>query len=307
MAQQENTSDATLAPEETLFQDEEAQQDTFRFDELSNFFVCFLNLFSGWVPPGFVQISLFGVVQHLSFKVPKAATIAMSTDPEWECPSVFDVYVAKCDSLREALLESKQMPVQNAFYEYLRDSARHFVSMRNSIRRAEAELLAVAHDGEDPDYGEIEEVWRMFQECVGQYEGFTREFRAKLEKQQGLASHVRDGPPCTLHSLMKSVRAVLGCIACFPVSGFLVALAVCVVYFRDSVHNSGGNVFTSKMKEALGTLSMRCSSSWKEGPEYQEEQGLHIPAIEKETSVGSSFSSSCYFAVGDVEGTTRIL
>jgi len=144
--------------------------------------------------------------KHLSFKVPKAATIAMSTDTEWECPSVFDLYVAKCDSLRDALLESKQMPVQNAFYEYLRDSARHFVSMRNNIRRAEAELLAVAHDGEDPDDGEIEEVWRMFHKCVDQYEGFTWEFRAKLEEAQDLApsirekvvSHIRSASPCRI-------------------------------------------------------------------------------------------------------------
>ena len=43
--------------------------------------------------------------------------------------------------------------LKKAFHEYLRDSVRYFVSMRNSICRAEAklELQAVAHDGENVD------------------------------------------------------------------------------------------------------------------------------------------------------------
>ena len=68
---------------------------------------------------------------------------------------VFEVFVAKHDLLRDALLESRKIPTfsKRAFHEYMRDSVRYFVSMRNSICRAEAELKlqAVAHDGENVD------------------------------------------------------------------------------------------------------------------------------------------------------------
>ena len=82
----------------------------------------------------------------------------MSADLEWESLCyVFDMYVAKYYLFRDALLESKQMPaVSNVFYVYLRDSPRYLVSIRNNVRRGEAELLAVAHDGEDPDNCEVE-------------------------------------------------------------------------------------------------------------------------------------------------------
>jgi len=212
------------------------------------------------------------VVQHLSFKVPKAATIAMSTDTEWECPSVFDLYVAKCDSLRDALLESKQMPVQNAFYEYLRDSARHFVSMRNNIRRAEAELLAVAHDGEDPDDGEIEEVWRMFHKCVDQYEGFTWEFRAKLEEAQDLApcvfekvsSHIRSASPCRIGTGLV-VTAAAGSLAAVCGFSFLGGAAVGAsgsVAARLAPHYPDGNPSgMDKVKDDLWNVEQELIST----------------------------------------------
>ena len=82
---------------------------------------------------------------------------------------------------------------------------------------------------------------------------------------------------------MKSVR-----VACFPASGYLAAAsAVCVVCFRDSVDNIG-----CKVLEALVMRSVRCVFSWKEGPEFQEEQSLHIPAVDQEASAISIFSSS---------------
>ena len=65
---------------------------------------------------------------------------------------------------------------QRLFHEYLRDSACDFVSMRNSICRAEAELLAVAHDGENVDAEQVQEAWDMFQRSVAQYEASLKSF-----------------------------------------------------------------------------------------------------------------------------------
>ena len=90
---------------------------------------------------------------------------------------VFEVSVAKYDLLRDALLESRKNPkFEKDFHEYLRDSARYFVSMRNSICRAEAELLAVAHDGENVDAEQVQEAWYMFQRSVAQYEASPKSF-----------------------------------------------------------------------------------------------------------------------------------
>ena len=68
--------------------------------------------------------------------------------------------------------------LKKAFHEYLRDSGRYFVSMRNSICRAEAKLklLAVAHDGENVDAEQVEEAWDMSQRSIEQYEAPPKSF-----------------------------------------------------------------------------------------------------------------------------------
>ena len=47
---------------------------------------------------------------------------------------------------------------------------RYFVSMRYSIRRAEAELLAVVQDGENVDADLVQEAWDMFRRDVAHSE-----------------------------------------------------------------------------------------------------------------------------------------